>query len=402
MPIKNFTSMIYAPRQSLDDCHSDAIAMTAAYNFESAFDASERFNNRTKGNIYSRFTNPTVSLFEKKVALLEGAEDALAFSSGMSAYLAIAMAFLAQNDHILIANGVFGTTTSLFKTFMTKFGVSMTTFDIHEDLNIEDYIQDNTKLIFIESPTNPVLQVANIEKIGKTAKDKNIIFVVDNTLLTPIFQKPLTLGATLVLHSAGKFFDGQGRCVGGVVAGENKHIEILRTYLRHTGTCLSPFNAWLLAGSIDTLESRMCMHQRIAFVIYEWLVQHPQVQKVYSTFDENHPNRTSILKQQTGHTPIISFEIVGNQDTAWQFIDALGLIENCTNIGGSRSMVTHPASTTHCKYSVEQRERVGINNRLIRLCVGLENEQDLIQDLQQAFEQVEDYQCILKKEGRYA
>lgn len=386
MNLHNLTSMLHVNRESLDDCHGDPIAMTAAYDFDSAFDASERFNNRTQGNIYSRFTNPSVRLFESKVALLEGADDALAFSSGMASYLALAICFLKSGDHILVANGVFGTTTSLFKNFLMKFEVQVETFDITEDLNINDYVRSNTRIIFVESPTNPILQVIDIEKIGKVAKEKNILFIVDNTLLTPIFQKPLALGATLTLHSAGKFFDGQGRCVGGVIAGNKNLIDQLRVYLRHTGTCLSPFNAWLLSASIDTLESRMLTHQKTTEYIYKWLEKNSHVKKIYSTFSELHTNNNLVKKQQTGHTPIISFEIEGDKEIAWKIIDSLELIKNCTNIGGARSMVTHPATTTHCKYSEEERMRVGISSSLIRLCIGLENENDLINDLNQAFE----------------
>ncbi|OTG87045.1 hypothetical protein B9T31_05405 [Acinetobacter sp. ANC 4558] len=387
MTLNHLTSMLHANRESLDDCHSDPIAMTAAYDFDTAFDASERFNNRTQGNIYSRFTNPSVRLFENKVALLEGADDALAFSSGMSAYLALAICFLKNGDHILVADGIFGTTTSLFKNFLIKFGVEVSTFEISEDLRISNHIKQNTKMIFVESPTNPILQIIDIAKVSKIAKEKNIIFIVDNTLLTPIFQKPLAFGATLSLHSAGKFFDGQGRCVGGVIAGEQSHIDQLRVYLRHTGTCLSPFNAWLLSSSIDTLESRMLTHQRITHKVYEWLSNHPYVNKIYSTFSSTHTNSEIVKKQQTGHTPIISFEINGDMNTAWKIIDNLKLITNCTNIGGSRSMVTHPSSTTHCKYSEEERMKVGISQNLIRLCIGLENEVDLINDLDQAINQ---------------
>lgn len=383
------TSMIHQKTPSFKDCHVEPIAMTAGYDFDSASDANDRFSSKSKGNIYSRFTNPNVDIFQNKVSILENAEDSVAFSSGMAAYQAIATCFLKKGDHIILANGIFGTTTSFFKNYIEKFDVAISVSDLIVR-SISEAINSKTKIIFIESPTNPLLNIIDIKVLSEITQKLNIILVVDNTLLSPIFQKPLDLGATLSLNSAGKFFDGLGRCVGGTVSGSSEYISDLKTYLRHTGTCLSPFNAWILSNSLDTLEIRMLKHQSNAEIIFNWLTKCSKVKKIYSSFSSQTKSELiSNLSGTDGDTPVISFEVFGDRKYAWDFIDNLKLIIKCTNIGGSKTIVTHPASTTHGKYSAQEREKLGISDSLIRISVGLENPSDLIMDLEQTFASLE-------------
>lgn len=385
---ERISELIHVKVPSFSDCHIPPIAMTSAYNFDSAMDASEKFSGKQEGNIYSRFTNPNVDLFEKKVSVLEGAEASIAFSSGMSAYQAIANSFLKPDDHVILANGIFGTTTSFFKNYIQKFGIKVTTTDLTiEDINSQ--INKKTKMILIESPTNPLLHSINIAELSSITQINDIILVVDNTLLSPIFQRPLELGATLSLNSAGKFFDGQGRCVGGTVSGSKEYIKSLKMYLRHTGNCLSPFNAWILANSLDTLELRMLRHQSNTKVVYNWLKTNSLVSKIYSTLDYDIKNKLiPNLVNSNGDTPIISFVIKGDKACTWEFVDNLKFIHNCTNIGGSKTLISHSATTTHNKYSDDERQRLGITDSFLRLCIGLEDPVDLINDLEQAFNSI--------------
>lgn len=282
-----------------------------------------------------------------------------------------------------MANGIFGTTINLFKKYLEKFDISITVADLTIEKIINE-ISGKTKLIIIESPTNPLMQTIDIKKLSNGLEEKNIILLVDNTLVTPIFQKPLLQGATLSLNSAGKFFDGLGRCVGGSISGSHEYISQLKMYLRHTGTCISPFNAWILSNSIDTLEVRMLKHVENARKVFKFLNDSQYISKIYSTF----------FQEATGDnnngfecvSPLISFEIKGGKESAWNFIDNLILVENCTNIGGSKTMITNSATTTHCRYDVEVRNKLGITDGLLRLCVGLENPNDIINDLHNAFE----------------
>lgn len=377
------TDLIHTTFPSFDDAHAIPLALTAAYNFDSASDASDKFLGKKKGNIYSRFTNPNVEFLENKISVLEAAEDTVVMSSGMAAYLAIAVCFLEKGDHVILANGIFGTTINLFKKYLEKFDISITVADLTIEKIINE-ISGKTKLIIIESPTNPLMQTIDIKKLSNGLEEKNIILLVDNTLVTPIFQKPLLQGATLSLNSAGKFFDGLGRCVGGSISGSHEYISQLKMYLRHTGTCISPFNAWILSNSIDTLEVRMLKHVENARKVFKFLNDSQYISKIYSTF----------FQEATGDnnngfecvSPLISFEIKGGKESAWNFIDNLILVENCTNIGGSKTMITNSATTTHCRYDVEVRNKLGITDGLLRLCVGLENPNDIINDLHNAFE----------------
>lgn len=373
---------------SLEDSHAEGVALTSAYDFKSAFEAAQRFSGASPGNIYSRFTNPSVDLFERKLAILEGAESSVAFSSGMSAYLAIAITFLKQGDHILLASGIFGTTTHLFRQYFGRFGITASVVDVEDINGWANSVQTNTKLILVETPTNPLLAVADIKKLSLIAKKQKAIFVVDNTLLSPIFQRPLEFGADLVLHSVGKFIDGQGRIVGGAISGSYDFIQPLKDYLRSSGTCLSSFNAWLLSKSLDTLYARMKQHENNTIEVYHWLKTQDEITQIHSTIDPNHPQSHLISKQQSGHSPILTFAIKGGKTEAWKVVDSLQLISRCTNIGDSKTMVTHPATTTHGKYEHSERQKYGITDNLVRLSIGLEKPRDIINDLKQALQSI--------------
>lgn len=384
--MEHTTRAIHADHVAADDMHSEFIAMTSAYDFSSAEEASARFTGEKPGNVYSRFTNPTVEMFERRLAAMEGAEAAVGVASGMAAYLAIAMTYLKQGDHVLLASGIFGTTTHLFRQYFGQFGITATSVPVDDMSSWESSIQDSTKLIVVEAPTNPMLLVADLSALSQLAKKHNALLIVDNTLLSPVFQKPLDFGADIVLHSAGKWMDGQGRSVGGALAGSKELIKPLKAYLRASGVCMSPFNAWIFSKGLETLEARLNWHQRGAEKIFHWLKGNSQVTDIYSTLDPEHPNADVIKRQQTGHCPIISFRINGDKREAWNFVNALKVVSRCTNIGDAKSMITHPASTTHCRYTDEEKQAHGITDNLLRICVGLEDPFDIMADMAQAFQ----------------
>lgn len=382
----NTTRAIHADAVYLEDSHAESIAMTSAYDFDSAAEAHARFSGEKPGNVYSRFTNPSVEMFEKKLAALEGGEAAIGLASGMAAYMAIAMSFLKQGDHVLLASGIFGTTTHLFRQYFGQFGITATSVQVDDYAAWQQEMRPNTRLMVVESPTNPLMGVADLARLSTLAKRNDAILVIDNTLLTPVFQQPLQWGADLVLHSAGKFLDGQGRCVGGAIVGREDLIKPLRAYLRSSGICMSPFNAWILSKGIETLKARMKLHEYNARHVYSWLKQQPDIEAVYSTLASDHPNREVIQRQQTGHSPIISFRLHGDKARAWRFIDGLELVSRCTNIGDAKTMITHPATTTHGRYTAEEKAHYGITDNLVRICVGLEEPADIIDDLEQSMQ----------------
>lgn len=388
--MEHTTHAIHAPQVSAEDMHSEFMAMTSAYDFMSAEEASARFLGEKPGNVYSRFTNPTVEMFERRLAAMEGAEAAVGVASGMAAYLAIAMTYLKQGDHVLLASGIFGTTTHLFRKYFGQFGITATSVPVDDMAEWEENVQPNTKLFVVESPTNPMLAVADLSALAQLAKKHKAMFIVDNTLLSPVFQKPLEFGADIVLHSAGKWMDGQGRCVGGALVGSSELIKPLKDYLRASGVCMSPFNAWIFSKGLETLEARLNWHQRGAEKIFQWLKNHDQVTDIYCTLDTEHPNAAVIRRQQTGHCPIISFRIKGDKRAAWNFVNALKVVSRCTNIGDAKTMITHPASTTHCRYTDEEKQKHGLTDNLLRICVGLEDPFDIMADMAQAFQLVGD------------
>lgn len=375
--------------QDLSDAFCEPLAMTSAYTFASARDAWEKFSGQQPGNVYSRFTNPTVRAFERRVAALEGAEDAVAFASGMGAITGLCQALLSQGDNVVCSRDVFGTTITALRTYMGRFGIEARLVELTDLEAWRQAIDGGTRLVLLESPSNPALKVGDIAEICRIAHAQGALVAVDNTLLTPVFQRPHRLGADLVVHSADKYMDGQGRALAGVVTGSGEPMKELRGVLRTLGSSCSPFNAWLLLKSLETLEVRMQRVEASALALARWLGSQPLVEAVYYTGLEEHPQHALACRQQQGHGGLLSFRIRGGQAAAWQWVDALQLVARCTNIGDTRSMVTHPATTTHCRLGVEERQLAGIPDGLLRLSMGLERLDDLKADLCQAFAEVE-------------
>ncbi|MEZ1436763.1 MULTISPECIES: aminotransferase class I/II-fold pyridoxal phosphate-dependent enzyme [Pseudomonas] len=397
----NATGALHAHRVSdLSDVFCEPLAMTSAYTFASAKEACERFSGQQQGNVYSRFTNPTVQAFESRVAALERAESAVAFASGMGAFTALCHAFLQQGDNIVCSRDVFGTTVNAFSYYMARFGIEARFVDLTDLAQWKSAIDGRTRLVVLESPSNPLLKIGDIRAISMLAHEKGALLVVDNTLLTPVFQRPHTQGADLVIHSAGKYMDGQGRALAGVVTGSQSLLQVLRGVLRTLGISCSPFNAWLLLKSLETLEVRMMRAQESAFELARWLMDQDLVTAVHYTGLEHHPQHALACRQQDGHGGLLAFEIVGGQAAAWQWIDQLRCVARCTNIGDTRSMVTHPATTTHGRLDAQARQQAGISDGLIRLCVGLERVDDIKADLQQAFQAVSSQRSMVPTAGR--
>ncbi|NML14025.1 aminotransferase class V-fold PLP-dependent enzyme [Azohydromonas sp. G-1-1-14] len=370
--------------QDLSDSHCEPIAMTSAYVFKSAAEAAARFSGASKGNVYSRFTNPTVRAFEQRLASMEGAQDGIAFSSGMAAIAGVAHAWLEAGKNVVVSKDVFGTTLTAFRHYFGRLGVQVRTVELTRLDAWRRAIDSNTRLVFLESPSNPVQQVAHIRSIAALSHAMGALLVVDNTMLTPVFQNPLELGADLVLHSAGKYIDGQGRCVAGAVLGSERLVSDLRGVMRTLGSSLSAMNAWMLLKSLETLQMRVRAMSASAGAVARWLQQHGSVRGVHYTGLAEHPQHTLIGQQQRGHGAVFSFEVGDTREEAWRFMDALQLVAIATNIGDTRSMVTHPASTTHCRLTAEERRQAGIGDNLVRLSVGLEDLTDLVDDLDAA------------------
>jgi O-succinylhomoserine sulfhydrylase len=358
--------------------------MTSAYVFRSAADAAAKFSGAVAGNVYSRFTNPTVRAFEQRLAALEDAEDAVAFGSGMAAIAGLAHAWLDTGSNLVCAREVFGTTLAAFRRYFGKFDIEVRVVSLTQLDEWRAAIDRRTRLVFLETPSNPLQRVADVRAIAQLTHAAGALLAVDNTMLTPICQKPLHLGADLVMQSAGKYIDGQGRCVAGVVAGPTHLLQELRAVLRTLGATLGAMNAWLLLKSLETLELRVRAINRTALHVAHWLRRQPQVARVHYTGLADHPQHALARRQQTGYGGVLSFELHGGRDDAWRLIDALKLITIATNIGETRSMITHPATTTHCKLSAEERRLAGISDALVRLSVGLEHASDLTDDLAQA------------------
>lgn len=375
--------------QDLSECFCEPIALTSAYVFESAADAAMRFSGASYGNVYSRFTNPTVRAFERRLAALEKAEDAVAFSSGMAAIAAIAHARLRTGVNVVCSRDVFGTTLTAFRYYFAKFGVDVRVVDLTDLQQWCAAIDDRTSLAFLETPSNPLQQVADIRAIAGLVHAHGGLLAVDNTMLTPILQQPLLFGADLVVHSAGKYIDGQGRCVAGVVAGSHVLMDEMRAVTRTLGPTLSAMNAWLLLKGLETLELRIEAIARSAQKLANWLKNRRDVGTVYYSGFQFHPQRSLAERQQCGAGGVLSFEVGDSRESAWAFIDALRLISIATNIGDTRSMVTHPATTTHGRLTSEERSRAGIRESLVRLSVGLESVDDLQADIEQAL-------CVLE------
>ena len=364
--------------------HSSPLYLTSSYIFEDAEDMRASFSEEKERNIYSRFSNPNTSEFVKKIAKMEGAEAGYAFATGMSAIFSTLAALLNSGDHIISSRSVFGSTHSLFTKFFPKWNISHSYFKISEVDTIESLIKPETKIIFAETPTNPGVDIIDLEVLSEIAKKHNLILVIDNCFATPYIQNPIKYGAHLVIHSATKMIDGQGRVLGGVTVGNADLIREIYLFSRNTGPALSPFNAWILSKSLETLAVRLEKHSENALKLAEFLEIHPNVQYVKYPFLKSHPQYEIAKKQMRLGGNIISFEIKGGIDAGRKFVNSVKLCSRSANLGDTRSIVTHPASTTHSKLSEEDRLEVGITDGLIRISVGLEHINDIIEDIKQA------------------
>ncbi|MFN0296829.1 O-succinylhomoserine sulfhydrylase [Acinetobacter albensis] len=367
--------------RSFEGEHAEPIFLTSSFVYENAAEAAAKFSGQEPGNIYSRFTNPTVAMFEKRLAALEGAERAVATSTGMAAIMAVAMSYLKLGDHVICSRAVFGSTVSLFEKYIAKFGVSIDFVDL-TDLNAwKNAVKPETKLLFVESPSNPLSEIADIQSLADIAHANGALLAIDNSFCTPVLQKPLKFGADLVVYSATKYLDGQGRALGGAVVGNHQLLEDVFGYVRTTGPSMSPFNAWVFLKGLETLRLRMREHSASAQKLAEFLVAHKSVEKVYYAGLPAHVGHELAAKQQTGFGGIVSFEVKGGRDQAWKVIDNTQFISITGNLGDAKSTITHPATTTHGKLSVDAKEAAGIREGLIRVSVGLEDIDDIIRDL---------------------
>jgi len=362
--------------------HSEALFLTSSYVFANAAEAAARFSGEQPGNIYSRFTNPTVRAFEQRLATLEGGACCVATASGMAAILSTCAGLLKSGDHIVSSRSIFGTTTVLFTNYLAKFGIE-TTFVPLADLEAwEAAIRPETRLLFIETPSNPLTELADIRRLAEIAHARGCLLAVDNCFCTPALQRPLEWGADIVIHSATKYLDGQGRCVGGAVIGDAERVgKDVYGFLRTAGPAMSPFNAWVFLKGLETLTLRMKAHSDSALVLARWLEQQPAVARVYHPGLESHPQHELAVRQQQGFGGIVSFDVKGGKENAWAVIDAIRVFSITANLGDAKSTITHPATTTHGRLAPEQRAAVGISDGLIRLAVGLESVADLQADL---------------------
>ncbi|MEQ1621063.1 MAG: O-succinylhomoserine sulfhydrylase [Methylococcales bacterium] len=369
-------------RRSHEDEHSLPIFATSSYVFGSAEEAWLRFTGQQPGNIYSRFTNPTVNAFQERLALMEKGERCLAFSSGMAAIMAVGMGLLKAGDHVLCSRGVFGNTVMLFQNYFSKFGVTTDFVDLVDPTAWESAIKPNTRFLFLETPSNPLMEVADITRLAEIAHSHNSLLIVDNCFCTPALQRPLELGADIVVHSATKFIDGQGRCVGGAVVANEEIIEkYIYPYLRTGGATMSPFNAWVFTSGLETLGVRMKAHCDSALALSLWLEQQPGVAKVNYPGLPNHPQHELAKRQQSHFGGVVSFELTGGKDHAWKVIDATEMLSITANLGDVKTTITHPATTTHGRLTPEARATAGIKDGLVRVSVGLENIEDIKKDL---------------------
>ena len=368
--------------RSAEGEHSEPIVTTSSYVFKDAAEAAARFSGDAPGNIYSRFTNPTVRTFEERLAALEGAERCVATSSGMSAILSTCMALLKAGDHIVASRSIFGTTVGLFDNILAKFGLATTFVELTDYSAWENAIGSETKMLFLETPSNPLTEIADISRLAKIAHGKGCLLVVDNCLCTPVLQLPFNLGADIVIHSATKYLDGQGRCIGGAVLGSDELLaEDVVGFLRTAGTTMSPFNAWVFLKGLETLHLRMKTHCENALKVAKWLEQQAKVTRVYYPGLSSHPQHELAKIQQSGFGGVLSFEVDGGQKAAWNIVDSTSLFSITANLGDAKSTITHPATTTHHRLTDEQRVRAGIHDGLIRLSIGFEDVSDLTQDL---------------------
>jgi O-succinylhomoserine sulfhydrylase len=379
-------SVRISPSKSSQREHSAPIYLTSSFTFDSAEEARATFADEIEGNIYSRYANPNSSDLIEKVCAAEGTEDGFATASGMAAMFGSIAALLQQGDHVLAARSLFGSTHQLLTRVFPKWGITSTYGNISDYLNWEKLVQPNTKMLFIETPSNPGLEIIDLEWAGKFAEAHNLILVVDNCFASPYLQQPAKWGAHIVTHSATKYIDGQGRVLGGLILGKADLMKEVHFFARHTGPSISPFNAWILAKSMETLGLRMDRHCSNALTVAEYFEGNPEILTVKYPFLKSHPQYEVAKKQMSQGGGVITLDLKGGVQRAQRFIDQLQMISITANLGDSRSIITHPATTTHSKLSADERAQVGISDGLVRLSVGLEHYEDIIQDVERAID----------------
>lgn len=376
-------------RRTAEQEHGEPIFPTSSFVYGSAAEAARKFSGEEPGNIYSRFTNPTVRNFEQRLAALEGGERCVATSSGMAAILATALALLEAGDEIVASRSLFGSTVSLFSKYLGKFGIVTRYVELGDLEAWESAITPRTKLLFAETPSNPLSEVVDIERLAALAKRHGAWLAIDNCFLTPALQRPLDLGADLIIHSATKYLDGQGRAIGGAVVGRDKELEELFGVVRTCGPCMSPFNAWIFLKGLETLGIRMKAHCDNAMALAQWLEAHPAVERVHYSGLESHPQHALAKRQQRGFGAVLGVEVKGQREGAWSVIDATRLMSITGNLGDVKTTITHPGTTTHGRLSEEQKAAAGIREGLIRIAVGLEDIEDLKADLARGLDRLQ-------------
>lgn len=361
--------------------HSEALFLTSSFVFDNAAQAAARFAGEERGNVYARFTNPTVAMLQDRLAALEGAERCVATSSGMSAILSLAMALLKSGDHIVASAGLFGATQQLFGNVLSKFGIETTFVPASDNAAYRAALRPQTRLFFVETPSNPLTEVVDIAAVADIAHAGGALLAVDNCFCTPALQTPLALGADVVVHSATKYLDGQGRVLGGAVVGSDAIVEEVFKFLRTAGPSISPFNAWVILKGLETLSLRMEAQSARALKLAQWLESQPRVKRVFYPGLPSHPQHALAMRQQRLGGAIVSFEVDGGREAAWRVVDGTRMISITANLGDTRTTITHPATTTHGRISVQAREASGISEGLLRVAVGLESVEDIQQDL---------------------
>ena len=361
--------------------HSESLYLTSSFIFESAEEAAERFLNQETGNVYSRFTDPSVKMFEDRLAVLEEAEECVATSTGMSAILSCIMSLCKLGDHVIVSRSVFGTTVKLFDNILSEWGLEVSYVSLSSKNEWQNSLKKNTKLFFVETPSNPLMEVCDIQFLADLAHENKSLLVVDNCFCTPAHQIPARFGADIIIHSATKYLDGQGRCLGGAVLGDSSLMKKVRGFLRSGGTSMSPFNAWVFLKGLETLKIRMDAHSSNANKLAVWLEQNKKVEQVYYPGLDSHPQFELVKKQQNTGGGIVSFKVKGGKSEAWNLINNTKLLSITANLGDTRSTITHPATTTHSRLNQDQRDLAGITDNLIRIAVGLEDIDDIKADI---------------------
>ncbi|ABM62561.1 O-succinylhomoserine sulfhydrylase [Halorhodospira halophila] len=384
-PLAGFESRAVRAGQVRTDAQeqSEPIYPTSSFTFESAAQAAARFSGEDPGNVYSRFTNPTVRTFCDRLAALEGGQACVGTASGMSAVLATCLGLLQAGDHVVASRTLFGTTLSLLTKYLPRWGIEVSWVPLSDERAWADAVQPNTRLLFAETPSNPLNEVVDIRRLAEVAHAHEALLAIDNCFCTPALQRPLEMGADLVIHSATKYLDGQGRCVGGAVVGDAQRVgEEIHGFIRTAGPCMSPFNAWVFLKGLETLSLRMHAHSRNAQQVAEWLQGHPGVERVHYAGLPDHPHHRLAAAQQSGFGGIVAFELPGGREAAWRLIDSTRMLSITGNLGDTKSTITHPATTTHGTISDELRAAAGIREGLVRVSVGLEDPADIIRDLE--------------------